>query len=605
MAKRTVNDPPPNAFEPTALEIRDALERVLDSRCFEHAGRASDFLRFVVGETLAGDGDRLKGYTIAIQVFGRPPSFDAQSDPLVRVEALRLRQRLTEYYAGEGAGDPVRLQLPRGSYAVKAVYATADAQPVDAAPLPPPPAQQRPLAAAFGFGTRARGAAGAAALCLAVAIGGAALRSWTEAPPSEPADWAAESVQRTKIAVVPLENFSDTPAFDRLAASLTEELMLRLDELDLYVVAIQSSWSRPGKALAGAEHGYVLTGSVRDHAGGARITLRITEAETGALIWSEAYDERPGIEDRPEVQAEVVRDAAAAAALFGPVFDAELALARRSAHSLELPDCQNRYRAFRRATDPALFPDALACFQSLVTRQPELAPAWAALAMLAMDEHVYYAGAADRGAALIRARAAVDMGLEADRTNVAANLALARFKFYTGDPDFPRAAERTVALDPNNPEVLGLLGILLTAYGDSTHGLQLVARAHELAPRPRPVFNLALVFAHLQDDEPCKALAEALELQADKWFIAHMITAAAAGACGDEAAAAGARERLLAAAPSFESDALGLMDLWRFEPRLRAAVLDGLRAAGLTLVERDGPSAPRASAATAADSPEL
>lgn len=568
------------------MEIRAALDRVLDSRCFEHAGRASDFLRFVVGETLAGESDRLKGYTIAIQVFGRPPSFDAQSDPLVRVEALRLRQRLTEYYAGEGAADPVRLQLPRGSYAVKATYAAAEAPAGDASP--PPIARQPPRAAAARFGARTRGAAAAAAILLAIAFGGTALRSFGPTPASAPPNSIAATAHRTKIAVVPLENLGASAAFDRLAASLTEEIMLRLDKLDLYVIAIQSNWSRPSKALDGSDHGYVLTGSVRDYAGGARITLRITEAETGALIWSDAYDEPPGIEDSPELQAEVVRAAAAAAALFGPVFDAELALARRSAHTLVLPDCEARYRAFRRAADPALFPEALACFQSLVTRQPELAPAWAALAMLAIDEHVYYSGAEDGGAALIRAGAAVEVALEADSTSASVNMALARFEFYSGDPKFVRTAERTVALDPDDPEVLGVLGILLAAHGDSARGVELVERAHELSPQPRRVFNLAKVFAHLQENEPCRALAEAKMLEADKWFIAHMITAAAAGACGDQSAAAEARGRLLALAPSFEADAIGLLHLWQYEPRLRDAVLNGLRAAGLELVEPDG-----------------
>ena len=185
--------------------------------------------------------------------------------------------------------------------------------------------------------------------------------------------------------MVPLENLSGSAGFDRLAAGLTEEIMLRLDELDLFVIATQGKWYGPGAALdgvLGTEHSYVLTGSVRDHAGGARITVRIIEAASGMQIWSTAYDEPPGIENQPELQAKVARDAAAAAAPFGPVFDAELALARRTAHTLELQDCQNRYRAFRRATDPALFPEAVACFQSLVERRPELAHAWAGLAMM-------------------------------------------------------------------------------------------------------------------------------------------------------------------------------------------------------------------------------
>jgi hypothetical protein len=269
------------------------------------------------------------------------------------------------------------------------------------------------------------------------------------------------------------------------------------------------------------------------------------------------------------------------------VFDAELALARRTTHSLELPDCQTRYRAFREATDPALFPEAFACFQGLVTRQPQLGHAWAGLAMLYIDEHVYYSGRADRGAAFARARAALRTALELDPENVLANAALTRYQYYDGDPEFPRTAERTLALDPDNPEMLGSFGILLTAYGDSRHGLELVARARELSPQPRGVFNLARVFADLQDGKPCEALTQARALDANKWFIAHMVTAAAAGLCGDAPAAAEARARLLAATPSFDEEAVGLVDLWRFNPPLRDAVLDGLRAAGLDLPRDD------------------
>jgi hypothetical protein len=371
--------------------------------------------------------------------------------------------------------------------------------------------------------------------------------------------------------------------------------MLRLDDLDLYVIARQAKWNRPGKVLDGvlrAEHSYVLTGSVRDQADGARIMLRIIEAETGAQIWTAAYDEPPGIEEQPELQAKIARDAAAAAALFGPVFDAELALARRTTHSLELPDCQTRYRAFREATDPALFPEAFACFQALAARQPQLGHAWAGLAMLYIDEHVYYSGRADRGAALARARAAVRTALELDATNVLANAALTRYQYYDGDAEFLRTAERTLALDPDNPEMLGLFGILLTAYGDATHGLELVARARALSAQPRGVFNLARVLADLQDGKPCEALTQARALDANKWFIAHMVTAAAAGLCGDAPAAAEARTRLLAVTPRFDEEAVGLVGLWRFNPPLRDAVLDGLRAAGITLRQDDAAQRP-------------
>jgi adenylate cyclase len=583
MAKQTLKNQARGA-EPTAAEVGAALERILRSRCFEHATRASDFLRFVVGKTLAGEGAQLKGYTIAIHVFGRPADFDARSDPLVRVEALRLRQRLTEYYAGEGAQERVRLELPRGGYALKASFATPQAPRIETAA----PAPQQHGAVALLW-SRVRVAAVAAAALLVTVSTVPQRQAFVVEPPSVA---SIEQTHRTQITVVPLENLGTTARFDRLAAALTEEIMLRLDGLDLYVIATQAKWYRPGKVLDGvlrAEHSYVLTGSVRDQADGARITLRIIEAETGAQIWTAAYDEPPGIEEQPELQGKIARDAAAAAAQFGPVFDAELSLARRSTHTLELADCQTRYRAFRRATDPALFPEAFACFQGLVARQPQLGHAWAGLAMLYIDEHVYYSGAADGGAALARARAAVRKAIELDATNVLANAALARYQYYDGDPEFASTAERARALDPDNPEMLSLLGILLTAYGNSTRGLELVARAVELSPQPRGVFNLAHVFADLQDGKPCDALAEARGMEANKWFIAHMVTASAAGLCGDEVAAAEARDRLLAVAPSFEAEAIGLVDLWRFNAPLRDAVLRGLEAAGLEL-QQGGPT---------------
>jgi hypothetical protein len=88
------------------------------------------------------------------------------------------------------------------------------------------------------------------------------------------------------------------------------------------------------------------------------------------------------------------------------------------------------------------------------------------------------------------------------------------------------------------------------------------------------------VFAHLQDGNPCAAVPLAQELDMPRWFVTHMVTAAAAGLCGDEAAAADARLKLLALSPHIERDLPGLVEVWRFDPRLHDAMLRGLRAAG-------------------------
>lgn len=97
-------------------EIQAQLGRMLASKAFAHAERPSRFLRFIAEQTINGQGAALKEYLIGVEVFGRETTYDPRTDPIVRVEASRLRTRLSEYYEGEGHGDPVQIDLERGSY---------------------------------------------------------------------------------------------------------------------------------------------------------------------------------------------------------------------------------------------------------------------------------------------------------------------------------------------------------------------------------------------------------------------------------------------------------------------------------------------------------
>jgi hypothetical protein len=96
--------------------VREHLDRILASGPFSQSRRRQRFLEYIVTEALEGRGERLKGYTVAVEVFDRPESFDANIDPIVRMEAARLRDRLREYYDGEGQNDPIRIDLPKGTY---------------------------------------------------------------------------------------------------------------------------------------------------------------------------------------------------------------------------------------------------------------------------------------------------------------------------------------------------------------------------------------------------------------------------------------------------------------------------------------------------------
>ncbi len=100
--------------EPTPDMIRLSLRKILSSELFARSSRHSRFLRFTVEETLAGRGCDLKQYVLGLEVFGRKDSFDPQSDPIVRVGAMRVRAKLKDYYETEGQEDSVLIEFPRG-----------------------------------------------------------------------------------------------------------------------------------------------------------------------------------------------------------------------------------------------------------------------------------------------------------------------------------------------------------------------------------------------------------------------------------------------------------------------------------------------------------
>ena len=106
----------PDPERPHPDDIRRQLDRIVNSSPFRDAHRLTSFLSFIVETTLMGNGKKLKAYTIAVEALGRGTDFDPQIDPIVRVEAVRLRHALARYYSGSGRDDPLVIEVPRGGY---------------------------------------------------------------------------------------------------------------------------------------------------------------------------------------------------------------------------------------------------------------------------------------------------------------------------------------------------------------------------------------------------------------------------------------------------------------------------------------------------------
>ncbi|NKW10657.1 hypothetical protein HGG76_20165 [Ochrobactrum tritici] len=107
-----------NAFDGREIsdeEVKSALAELIADKRFRATDRGKAILNYIAGLHFAGCDDGVKGYSIAIDVLGRPDSFDPSIDPIVRIEVSRLRAALVQYYEAFGREKPIELELPKAS----------------------------------------------------------------------------------------------------------------------------------------------------------------------------------------------------------------------------------------------------------------------------------------------------------------------------------------------------------------------------------------------------------------------------------------------------------------------------------------------------------
>jgi TolB-like protein/Tfp pilus assembly protein PilF len=437
--------------------IREQLVRILNSGPFHQAQRRQRFLEYIVNEALAGRGDRLKGYNIAQAVFDRAETFDSHIDPVVRMEAGRLRDRLREYYDGDGKADPILVSLPKGTYTPHIEFrqaATLDPRP-DRAPI-----NQLGILAS--------------AVLLIIATGLWALPHWTFGPslPDKPS-----------VAVLPFDNIGADPKWDRLADGMTEDIITDLSHSkDFVVIARDSTEHYKGKPIDIRQIGrdlnvkYVLEGSIQSMGERIRVTAQLIESSSGSHIWSERYD-RP-VDDLFVVQNDVTQRIAATLTGYvgGVVAQAERRLLKRkppaslSAFDTYLLGIEAQFKA----TKESLI-EAERLFRKALQLDPQLARAYVGLA----DVQTYL----------------IDLGF-------ASSVEEALSKMM-------EAGEKAVQLDPDDGATHFAIGVAYNFHGKLDQALAEFDRAEALSPSDADLLlNVAWSIAYFSDEARAVSLAE-------------------------------------------------------------------------------------------------
>lgn len=453
-------------------QLLDALARVLASNTFAEVFRLKKFLEYVVTETIAGRGDRLKGFVIACEVFGKEDPSDAQTTTVVRVEAGRLRRRLKDYYESEGRNDPIRISIPKGHYS--ASFFTAAKESTTHGPPRAP-----------GAGKQLLQKPGVWILLVAL-LTLFIFSTWKHWPNSAAESGVLPNIRPT-IAVMPFENLTGEDPDNSFATGLTEDIVIDLGSLSaLDVISFSSVLPYRGHDVTPREigiqlgAGYVLQGSVRGMPPNLRITARLHETGTGRQLWAERFDRRVG--DELALQKELARKV---------VTSLSISLQEEDVNAFGRPYAQNKeaWYLYKQAmnlanppSDPARLKLAQQAFNQVIEMDPDFAGGFAGgaytRAFMVFFRHSK-APYADR-------QAAVELATRAREIDPSFGLTFSALAFiYLSERKFEQALEmslQAIKIQPNDPYVMVYHGFIAAANSNLEGGIEHVKRALRLDP---------------------------------------------------------------------------------------------------------------------------
>jgi len=532
--------------------IQDQLSRILDSPKFRASKRLSRFLSFVVDQSQKGDSDRIKQYTIAVEVLGYGDDFDPQSDPIVRIQARRLRRALDNYYDTLGASDPIRIDIPKGAYVP--IFVKIGSTPFRIKPQAPEKHLLSP--------------------------------QYTVTKPS--------LMKPASIAVLPFVFQGDNQQEAYLADALTEALTVGLAKFEgLGVIASQSTMQFKGvessvdemaKALGVC---FLLTGSVRKMDDALRVLAQLTDARDESLLWGESMDRDisstgifaalDNISRRIIVNAGdehgVILHQLIPEILDKPLRDLNIHEASLLYHHYNTTVGIEKHKRIRRVLEHA------------VDINPEYALGWGQLAAVYGDVYSLDYGGLDNPLerALFCAKKAIALNSRSQESH--ANLALIRFLLKQHRAAIEEA-EKAIPLNPNSAYVVSFCGWIIGLSCDLEQGRRIIDEMDNYKPNSPGWLRLVAFLYHLDKRDYDQALHEARRFRMpDELAWDPICRAVAAGLLGKTKVAAASYNELVNKFPIVAQNVEDTIRLYLHFEHWVEALLKGLEKARLASFE--------------------
>lgn len=467
-----------------ASELTDQLARITKSKYFASSRRLPDFLNYVVEQTISGNSRKIKQYPIAIEVYDRPSTFDPKSDPLIRIEAGRLRRALRKYYDVEGQYDPILIEIPVGSYRPRFEYISNSPD--------------------YRYNNSIQSSS----------------TSSTFAPPV--------------IAVFPFLNQGDKH-YDYLVNGIGEELTGELSLCnDMDVIAFNSTVHTTGSSpdimanAASLGANFAISGTLRNSGNSFRFNINLFDVESKKQLWKERFEAELIPEKLFQMEDTIVSHVLARITdSYGIIFRKMCSRAdsyrvtEQSAYLAIL-----RYLDYQLSLSPESYKKCMASLQSATEKEPNSATVWAMLSQMYLDAVVFgYDDVPDaRRNGLLYASRAISLDCRCQYAQHAMAFACMISHDRQG---MIKAADRIMEINSNSAFMQGAASFWYCIAGDYKKGMQLYRASTRLNPFFPSWLHAGPYFYYLSKGDYEHALYHANELGLPDFFWGPLMRAVA------------------------------------------------------------------------------
>jgi adenylate cyclase len=516
-----------------SIAIEEQLRRILSNPEFDASARQKKFLRFVTQMFVEGRADQIKGYTVATEVFGRKTDFDPSTDPIVSVEARRLRRALAHYYLTAGRHDRVQITIPKGSYVPSFLFQTG----VDSSNSSPE----------------------------------------TEPDNNGPVDpWPS-------VLIRPFQNFSEGTGANYMAEGCTTELAIELSRYQDIRVLMKPS-DPGGQSIEEPTARFSIDGSVRHGPDKFNVSVQLFDQNTNRQIWGDIYECDRKTDDLMAFQRETAQIIAANIAQEQGHLSQTLSLESQNKPPAEMDTYEALLKFYKHEatfTNESL-KDALAALEEAAIREPECSQVWISLGLLCCEN--IGLESVERQTPIEEAIQFAEKGVRLNPSNQRGRVVLAMARLLNNQlAEGLVEARNALALNSNSLIFMDVIGHVLALLGDWDEGTGLIKRAIKLNPYHKPYVYHVLCADWLRKKEYERAYLETLNFRFPAIFWDPLLQLSTLGHLGRAEEGGRYVEALLTMKPDFPDRGRTLIKHWVKSDELEQCITDGLKKSGLEI----------------------